>query len=66
MTGVQKYRETFARIQAQRLSQNVIAPNFYVQLQNMSHLPVAVSPANEPPVLQNTNGTFVAQPLYDR
>jgi len=66
MTGIENFRESYARMQAQRLSQPLNAPIQTTQLNNLSYANILTNPIQYAPVLQNTNGTFVAQPLYDR
>ena len=66
MTGIENLRESMARLQAQRLSQPLNAPIQTTQLNSLSFANILTNPIQYAPILQNTNGTFVAQPLYDR
>lgn len=59
-------RKSQAQFVAAQNAQPVGALQVPIQSQNMSYLALVVAPSYEPPVLQNPDGSFVAQPLYDR
>jgi len=66
MIGIENYRIAMARMQAQRLCQPTQAPIQASQLTQFSYINISASSHQFAPLLQNTNGTFNAQSLYDR
>lgn len=66
MNGILNIREAYARMQSQRMAQPTETMMTPADLVGLSYLGIVIGQTSEPPVLQNTNGTFVAQPLYDR
>jgi len=66
MTGIENYRIAMARMQSQRLCQPTPAPIQATQLSQFYYINISASAYQFAPLLQNTNGTFNAQSLYDR
>lgn len=66
MIGIEQERAAYARLMADRFNQPVNSPNQAVQINNLSFIGQFLAPTYEPPLLQNHDGTWEAQPLYDR